>query len=521
MGALQHRGSSRRGTSPPTRTQDAGDVSGRAATRKGTRLYLACDQATEGLLYFMIVFSPWAFGTTEPWSKAVMDAAGYLLGGLLAIKWLLRGSGGWLAASWRRRKSAEPAAELVGMPPWSTRLLAGLTVLILAYCLTSALNARGTFLRSALSIAYHDCLLWLPHSYDSVSTWRAFWNYLAFALAFWAVVDWLQGGPNPDHGEAGNKPSRRGNGTGLILPSRLRRLLWVLCLNGALLALEGILQRASGSGKLLWLIEPTINKATEAQFGPYAYRSNAAQYFTLIWPVALGFWWLQHRAAKFQSRPRSTHHLLLPCAMLMAACPLISLSRAGAIIGLGGILVACAILALAPGTHWKEKLGLPLFLVTILLLAWYAGWLNLARRFSEMNGEWDPARQQMWRLATQMARDFPLFGTGPGTFEPVSMLYLDAQDPQWMAQLHNDWLETLVTFGGLGFALILLALLTVLSRWFRGGGIPAHRVLVSFLWLALAGCLSYAAVDFPFQIYSILFLFVLLCAILFCLSRKA
>ena len=63
------------------------------------RLHLACDQATEGLIYFMIVFSPWAFGATEPWPKAVMDAAGYLLGGLLAMKWLLRGSGGWLAAS--------------------------------------------------------------------------------------------------------------------------------------------------------------------------------------------------------------------------------------------------------------------------------------------------------------------------------------------------------------------------------------------------------------------------------------
>jgi len=89
-----------------------------------------------------------------------------------------------------------------------------------------------------------------------------------------------------------------------------------------------------------------------------------------------------------------------------------------------------------------------------------------------------------------------------------------------MTQLHNDWLETLITFGGLGFALILLALLTVLGRWFIRGGIPAPRVFVMFVWLALGSCLLFAAVDFPFQIYSILFLFLLLCAVLSGLSRS-
>lgn len=520
MGAPEHSGRSSRGTPTNIRALDASSGSCPGPAPEATRLYSACDRATEWLIYFMVVFSPWAFGTTQPWSKAVMDGGGYLLGGLLAAKWLLRGCQGWPPAGWRRPENAEPGARLGGISRWPTRLLAGLTVLILGYCLTSALNARATFMRAQLDFAYHDYLPWLPHSYDSISTWRTFWNYLAFALAFGAVADWVLGGAALDRSSprgiraTGTQPDAGG------LPARLRRLLWVLCINGALVALEGILQRTSGSDKLLWLVQPRINTDAAAQFGPYAYRSNAAQYFTLLWPVALGFWWLQHHASRFQLRPGSTHHLLLPCAMLMAACPLISLSRAGAMIGLGGIVAAFAILAIAQGTHWKEKLGLLLFLGTILLLAWYAGWLDLAKRFNEMDPDWDPSRIKMWRLAAQMARDFPIFGTGPGTFEPLSLLYLDPQDPDWMAQLHNDWLETLITFGGVGFAMILLALLTVLGRWFIGGGIPAPRVFVMFVWLALGGCLIYAAVDFPFQIYSILFLFLLLCALLSCLSRK-
>ena len=64
-------------------------------------------------------------------------------------------------------------------------------------------------------------------------------------------------------------------------------------------------------------------------------------------------------------------------------------------------------------------------------------------------------------------------------------------------------------------------LLIVFLRWFGPGGIPAHWLFVSMIWLALAGCLLHARFDFPFQICSILALFLLLCAALFCLSKRA
>jgi hypothetical protein len=38
--------------------------------------------------------------------------------------------------------------------------------------------------------------------------------------------------------------------------------------------------------------------------------------------------------------------------------------------------------------------------------------------------------------------------------------------------------------------------------------------------LSLAGCLVHARFDFPLQIYSTLALFLHLCAVFFCLSRK-
>ena len=49
-------------------------------------VYRLCDGLTEATLYFMVIFYPWAFGTTQTWSIWVMNYAGYSLGMLLLAK---------------------------------------------------------------------------------------------------------------------------------------------------------------------------------------------------------------------------------------------------------------------------------------------------------------------------------------------------------------------------------------------------------------------------------------------------
>lgn len=130
-------------------------------------------------------------------------------------------------------------------------------------------------------------------------------------------------------------------------------------------------------------------------------------------------------------------------------------------------------------------------------------------------------RAEIADAARRMARDYPVFGTGPGTYESVSELYRPENIGFWPAQVHNDWLETRITFGWVGSGLIGLALGLVLARWFLPGGIHAGRRFALLTWLALAGCLVHALYDFPFQVHSILFLFLTWCAILFSVSRRS
>jgi len=307
----------------------------------------------------------------------------------------------------------------------------------------------------------------------------------------------------------------------------LRGLLWVLCINGALVGVESIAQRLAGSGRLLFLIKPAINTEAISQFGPYHYRANAAAYFNLIWPVCLGFWWTLHQSVESRGK---RHPLLLLCSVIMAACPIISASRGGALItfGLLGLsfllFIARHFVRRAHREQNRRKrdssLGfLLLFFAGTMTLGLALGWKTLSPRLAQID-EGFAAREQMYQAARPMAADYPLFGTGPGTFESVFQLYRVSTETYWPAQLHNDWLETRITFGWGGSSLIALALVMILLRWFAPGAVHAGGRFMIFLWLALGGCLIHARFDFPFQIYSILFLFLVLCAVAFNLSRR-
>ena len=497
------------------------------------QLYRVCDVLTEAIVYFVVLFGPWAFGTTQPWSIWTMNVAGYALGLLWLIKLGLRHFKGHHPARWDHPESASAEATTHrDHSGWLrarslTAILGGLTCAILGYCLISALNARATYHADQLGFVYHDFIPWLPHSFDRGSTWSVFWTGLGLAGSFWAIRDWIPGKSSGEQLAHWQKSAASTPERSWPFPARLRRLLWLLAINGALLAAESIIQRLENSPKLLFLVLPRIHQTAESQFGPYAYRANAAQYFNLLWPVCLGFWWTLNRTA---GRRRSAHHCLLGFAAIMAACPIISTSRGGALILLGMVILAAIFLLsthFLVSTHRQESKrgrtqvlgGLTLFLLASLSLGLLLGWKALRPRMSQLE-EGFQGREQIYEIARGIGAQYPVFGIGPGAYESVSELYRPPTDDFWPAQVHNDWLELRVTFGWVGAALIYTALAVVLLRWFTGGGIHGGRRFVFLTWLALAGCLAHARFDFPFQVHSILFLFLTLCAILFSLSRE-
>jgi len=494
------------------------------------RTHRVCDAASEKLFFFLVVFAPWAFGTTQPWSIRVMNATGYLAGFFLAVKLAIRFSTGYRNPRWGERGAEMEGHSREKSAPhrFLTLALAILTVLLLGYCLASAWNARATYNPQTAALDYHPFIPWLPHSYDQSSSWGAFWNYLAMALSFWAVRDWILGKTGAEEMAERSQYQDSRKRRAVLLPDRLRRLLWVLSVNGGLLGLEAIIQRLDGTAYLLFFMPTHDNPQALSQFGPYAYRSNAAQYFNLLWPVSLGLWWNFERAARRGLRDSKAfglraRHLILVCALLMAACPIISVSRVGAVVAVVNLAVAAVVLWNAQGSKNRgTKAGIVVAAAVVLGLSAWMSWNDLGPRFEK--GEFETGlegRNSIYDMARPMADDCPLYGTGPGTFGPLFQLYRPDTAEYWPAQLHNDWLETLITFGVFGSVLIGLAFCIVLAHWFVARGIHGSWYLAILFWAALAGCLFYARYDFPFQIYSVVFLFLVLCSALFSLSHES
>ena len=498
--------------------------------RGAARAYRVCDRLTEAVLVLAVVFNPWALGTTTQWAVWAMNVAGYVLGAFWVSKWVLRVATGYRPARWRGHdhESASPWAR------WLIRVMGGLTVLLLGYVLTSAINARAVFNADRLAFDYFECVPWLPHTYDRAATWFAFWEYLGLACTFWAARDWL-GGKTEEEAQAEERttrgrtddahgPGRRYSGGG-SMPVRVRRLLMALCVTGALVGLEGTVQRLAGTNKLLFVLQPLINRKAEGQFGPYANRNNAAEYLNLLWPVCAGLAWASAQTAgrnrrEGRRRPGTAHRWLAIGAVLMGAGTFISSSRGGSIVAAGMLPVALIVmLTMTRASSVGTKVGLGLLFAAALQVAVVFGWDTLAKRFETVFTDDLGGRLGTYKNAEAMARDYALFGCGAGSFGPMYYLYRNDPDAVWAGYLHNDWLELRITLGWVGFGMALALLAGAFLHWFLRDGAPLSPFLAVLIWLALLGCLVHARFDFPFQVHSLATVFLLYCSILSCSQR--
>ena len=181
------------------------------------KLHKWADKCTEILIYFMVLFSPWAFGTTEHWSIWTMNITAYGLGVLLVSKWIIRWSSGfrsWPSAPSKNEMSLRQH-RLRLIHKTCTVLSAVLMMFLLGYILTSAINARASFNLETHEYTYFEGInKSLPHSYDAHGTWFLFWQYLGLIILFWSTRDWLAG--------------VRSNRSSISLNPRLKRLLFLL-----------------------------------------------------------------------------------------------------------------------------------------------------------------------------------------------------------------------------------------------------------------------------------------------------
>lgn len=404
-------------------------------------------------------YAPLAFGGTTPQSVEVIDALFAASFGL----WIIH-----LAVTRR-------------LPKIPLLCLAALVFLIL-FGLSHYLNPKSSFDRESWQFTLLlDRLTWLPGSVDLETSAPLVRHFGAMAMAFIVLLDACRG-------------------------SRTRWfLIRSVALAGLIIAAIGIYQRASGADSMLWVGPERSGKVF---FGAFRYNANAAAFLNLSWPAALAVW-LRGRATD----PGNAWNSMNFCALFfLSIAVFVNTSKAGQILGLIGVIFAAIWFwgLIRPQNMSRLVIGLmSVLFLSLLLVALLPAFLLIMERWSVGLGTLE-GRLLIYEAAGKILPDSNWFGTGPGTFRivfPFYTVYLGEQLKGVYTHTHQDYLQTLIEWGYLGFAgwltLIGGGLLIGLRYIFRMRRNGRNDITTSCSVLALSVVLIHAMADFPLQIPSV------------------
>ena len=290
-------------------------------------------------------------------------------------------------------------------------------------------------------------------------------------------------------------------------------VLWAFVSSGVIMSFIAILQKLSGSQKLLWIVE-TLNPNS---WGTFAYRNQAAAFLILITIISclLYFYYFNksqnHKKARDNGGP---HYLCLLYIFLLYASIWLALSRGGIIIGSFFALIFSIILVFKTFSYislpWHNKgsfllFGL-LFICGVMFVTEFSDWGAINKRiqhFQEIKENIEIYDRTLSSKATwEMAQDRLLFGWGAGSFRYIFPIYQKNYETIWYHwkskkrgwqgrriyhYAHNDWLQFLAEYGIVGC--------TFLGGMFLCLVIPAIRIC-SFA--RLEGCLMLSGVMLVF-----------------------
>src|SRR5688572_3253806 len=199
-----------------------------------------------------------------------------------------------------------------------------------------------------------------------------------------------------------------------------------MCIAGVavLVALAGIIQRATFNGKIYGIWQPQM---PSTPFGPFINRNHFAGWMLMALPLSVGlFCGLVARGTRdrFHSRragflwlssPDASRILLVGFAIVAMALSLV-LSRSR--LGLLGIVIALLVsgrLAIRNRLQRSQRVvayGYVLLLVAVIGASLWAGLDQGVARFTDAGAHDLGGRLPIWADTSRIIRDFPLTGTG-------------------------------------------------------------------------------------------------------------
>ncbi len=415
----------------------------------------------------ILVFAPWAHGSTPPWAFEVLAKLMAVLVGL----WLL-------------------GSVLRGTCPKLNGVCAALVALLLVHGWWMMFNSKAEF-----------------NSVDSRLTTLASW---------WPAA--------PGSIERGLSLASMERFTGLLLivcyvsdlaqrPIWRIRLWWTVGLTGTSIILFGLIERVARAPSIFW----ETGKVSDTFFATYLYHANAGAYINLVLPLIAG---LAVRGSGSERKSPFIQAFWTGAGLIAVAGACVNFSR-GAQFTTVIIVIVLVIWQLrrsrrkssSARNRWPLYAGLAVVVLLPVGLLWQ---ISTADRWAEIGKATADGRVFAARVTARMIPDAGVFGFGPGTFRigfpfyitPDEKLHSPEASGFWR-YAHDDYLQTTAEWGWAGAGIWAFffggGLFMGLRSYFRSRGVmaSADRIFLFTSLLALVGIAIHSLFDFPLQIASL------------------
>jgi len=243
---------------------------------------------------------------------------------------------------------------------------------------------------------------------------------------------------------------------------QIMRIFYVLVSMGIFEAFYGMFELYNKNPRILFYEKRFY---LDTVTGTFVNRNHLSGYLEMIIPLAIGLiiaridlfslaglkW--REKLLRFSRKGFSTNLILSGGIILMSLAIIFSRSRSGVFLLIFAFILFFELTVLYFGRVRHQQKGVKNFLkvsfLIIILISLYVGIDATIERFA-LDKLLHEGRPVLWSNVTSIVGDFPLFGTGLGTFASVYPAYEESRMPGHLSHAHSDFLEYLSELGAVG-----------------------------------------------------------------------
>lgn len=384
----------------------------------------------------ILIFAPLSLGARSPMALAILESLCF---------------SAFLLYAWAASKDQVPFYRVPGLLPLALILLFMLFQILPLPIGLVRIISPGAYDMYARTLGVSGPLGFIPLSADVKSALHEFFRFAAYGVFYILTIQLLSDG------------------------KRVKQTVMTLAWLGAAVSAYALMERFFSNGKIYWLFSiPEGNN----HVGPYVYKNHYAGFTEMVFPIVFAafhyyrprfrYSTLRESLVEVLTHPNANIHILLGfSALLMATSQFVSLSRGGIIclsVGMIFFITMNYVMVTSRKSGDRKSSVLLLFVCLVVLSVSWFGWAMVFERFEDsvaqgitrLNG-----RQHFWQDSLEIIKDFPLIGSGFGSFGTVYPGYRTFPGNLVVDHAHSDMVELATTGGLTGFALVSWFILSI------------------------------------------------------------